>query len=145
MTSQRLLSIRNADLAKLQSQLAAAQSAAKAATTTAPPPAPAPEAAAPAPAASAPPEPATRRQRAGTGFRANRGSRFRACRRRQWRGRLGARVKHRPHMVPVAVEESNGSILGLVRSIGGRWLALVAVIAAFFGLRALARAPPVQL
>ncbi len=57
--SQRLLSIRNADLAKLQLQLAAAQSAAKPGAAAAPPepaPAPAPVAATSAPAVSPPAE-----------------------------------------------------------------------------------------
>ena len=138
--AQRLLSIRNADLAKLQLQLAAAQSAARAATTTAPPPAPAPEAAtpAPAPAASAPPEPtpavASTPEQNPTATEAAASAPAAVD---NGAAASAPVVKHRPHMVPVAVEQSNGSILGLVRQYWWALLALVAVIAAFFGLRAL--------
>ena len=134
--AQRLLSIRNADLAKLQLQLAAAQSAAKAATTQRrprhprrrlrhplPPPArlrsrhspPAPPEQASAPTEAAVPRlpPATMVAAASAPV-----------------------VKHRPHMFRWPLKKA-GSILGLVRQYWWALLALVAVIAAFFGLRAL--------
>ena len=117
--SQRLLAVRNADLAKLQAQLAAAQGAAKPNAAPAPAPAPAPSAtpeATPAPA-SAPETQASAPVSADSG------------------APVSSAPKHRPHATPVAVEQNGSSILDTVLQYWWLLAALVVAIAAFLGFR----------
>jgi pilus assembly protein FimV len=128
--SQRLLALRNADLAKLQAQLTAAQNAAKAGAA-APAPAPAPNAATPPPVAQpapaqAPPAPAaTADQNATPQPPAPAENAAPAT----------EPIKHKPHVTTVPVEPSP-SILDEVLQYWWALLALVIAAAAFFGLRA---------
>jgi pilus assembly protein FimV len=137
--SQRLLALRNDDLAKLQAQLAGAQAAVKAAATqpvTAAPPPPAPPAQPVPPAAASAPEvaaaPASTEALSSTATEAS------ASAPAQTEAAPSASsqpVKHRPQIVTVPVEQS-GSILDLLLQY---WWALAAVVVAvlgFFGLRA---------
>ena len=128
--SQRLLQLRNADLAKLQAQLAAAQLAAKSAAapvTTAPPPASAPVAAAAsapetttAPAAEAQSSAATQAQ---------------ASAPEETAAASSPPIKRHPHVVTVPVEQGP-SILGLLLQYWWALAAVVVAVLAFFGLRA---------
>jgi pilus assembly protein FimV len=139
--AQRLLSVRNADLAKLQSQLAAAQAAARsgaAAPAPAEAPAPPPTAAAPAPApatsapAEAAPAPASTADQSSAAV-AEQASAPSAA---ESSAAASAPVpKHRPQSITLPVEQNN-SILSLVLQYWWALLALVLAIAAFFGLRA---------
>ncbi len=118
--SQRLLAVRNADLAKLQSQLAAAQGAARAAAAAAAatPPAPAP---APAPASTAaetPPPVAAATPPAEAAAPA-----------------ASEPAKHKPTVIPVAADQG-GSIVDTLMQYWWALLAVLVAIAAFFGLRA---------
>jgi pilus assembly protein FimV len=128
--SQRLLSVRNADLAKLQAQLLAAQGASKPAAT-APPPAPAPSAAAPAPEVAPAPSsaaeqsPTVAEAPASTPVVADSGATASA-----------PPVRHRPHVVTVPVEQSSGSIVDMVLKYWWALAALIVAGAALFGLRA---------
>jgi pilus assembly protein FimV len=125
--SQRLLSVRNADLAKLQAQLLAAQAATRSAAATVPPPsAPAPAAApevasAPAEAAqssAASEAPAPAPVAADSGATAS-----------------APPVRHHPHVIPVPVEQSS-SIMDMLLKYWWALAALIVAIAAWFGLRA---------
>jgi pilus assembly protein FimV len=134
--SQRLLALRNADLAKLQAQLAAAQAAARAAApapaapsaapTPAPTPTPAP-AAAPETAAAPPAEPnaAPTEAQAPPPATAENGTATSA-----------PPVKHHPQVVAVPVDQGGTSVMGLLRQYWWALAALVAIIAAYLGLRA---------
>ncbi len=138
--SQRLLALRNADLAKLQAQLAAAQAAARsgpapasAAPTPTPTPTPAPSAApAPTETAAAPPPPpppaetsAPAEAQASAPATAD-----------NTEAASAPPVKHRPHIITAPVEQSSGSIMDLVKQYWWALALLVAAIAAFVGLRA---------
>jgi pilus assembly protein FimV len=123
--SQRLLAVRNADLAKLQAQLAAAQGAARSNAPT-PAPAPAPSAApeatpAPAPAPAAESSAAAEPQ-ASAPVSADNGA------------PAASAPVHRPHMVPIATEESP-SILDTVLKYWWLLAALVVAIVALLGFR----------
>jgi pilus assembly protein FimV len=124
--SQRLLAVRNADLAKLQAQLAAAQGAARSNAAPVPAPTAAPSAtpeATPAPAAppAAESSPAAEPQ-ASAPVSADTGA------------SASSAPRHRPHMVPVASEESP-SILDTVLKYWWALAALVIAIVAFLGFR----------
>ncbi len=134
--SQRLLSVRNADLAKLQAQLAAAQGMPKAAApVAAPTPAPAPAAAAaassPAPEVAAAPASAPDQGSAATAAEASEPAAAESS------AVASAPVKHRPHIVTAPVEQSGGSIFDLLRQYWWALAALVVAAAAFFGMRVL--------
>ena len=138
--SQRLLSLRNADLAKLQLQLAAAQSAAKsgaaaAAPTPAAEPTPAPAAATSAPVASAPAEAAPAAADQGSAAVAEQASAPAAA--DNTAAASAPVVKRVPHVITVPVEQANGSIFSLLLKFWWVLLALILAAAAFFGLRAL--------
>jgi pilus assembly protein FimV len=111
--SQRLLAVRNAELARLQSQLAAAQGAPR--STAAPAPAPAPEPAAAPEATPAPAAPPPAQSSAAAEPQAS-------------------APRHRPHIVPVAVAETP-SVLDTVLQYWWALAALVIAIAAFLGFR----------
>ncbi|HTV76674.1 MAG TPA: FimV/HubP family polar landmark protein [Steroidobacteraceae bacterium] len=129
--TQRLLALRNADLARLQAQLASAQSAARAnaapaaaptpAPTPAPAPAPAPEATPAAPpavsSAAVEPPPASVPESAETAPPA------------------ASAPKHRAHVVPVAVTQNGSPILDTVLKYWWALAALVVALIAFLGLR----------
>ncbi|MEJ0007472.1 MAG: FimV/HubP family polar landmark protein [Steroidobacteraceae bacterium] len=134
--SQRLLAVRNADLAKLQAQLAASQGTAKpAATAAAAPPPPAPVAAvpAPSPAPEAAPAPATPTDQgsAATEAQASAPAALDAG-----SAAASAPVKHRPHIITAPIEPSSPSILDLLKQWWWAIAVVVAAIAALFGLRA---------
>ena len=123
--SQRLLAVRNADMAKLQAQLAAAQGAAKAPAAV-PPPVPAP---APAPAAETAPPPAAVSSAAPEVPASAPVSADNAA-------PATSAPKHQVHTIPVATDQGGGSILDLVLK---WWWVLAAVVlaaAALLGLRA---------
>jgi pilus assembly protein FimV len=136
--SQRLLALRNADLAKLQAQLAAAQSAKSgAAPTPAPnaaptaPPTPAAPPAAPQTAAAPPATPPAEQSSAATEAQAS------APETTENPVVASAPpVKHHPHSIPPAVEQSSGSVMDLLRQYWWALGLLVLAIAAFLGLRA---------
>jgi len=133
--SQRLLSIRNADLAKLQAQLTAAQSGAKTAAA-APTPEPAPTATTPAPTTSPPPEaPATAASAPDQGSAATE-AQASAPAEEAAPAASAPVVKHRPQVITPAVEPSSTGIMGLVRQYWWALLLLVAAVGAFLGLRA---------
>ena len=138
--SQRLLSVRNADLAKLQLQLAAAQSAARSGAAAAPTPEPTP---APAAASSAPATPPPAETAPAAASAPDQGS---AAVAEQASGPAAAEpsaaasapvVKRKPHVITVPVEENNGSILSLLLHFWWVLLALILAAGAFFGLRVL--------
>ncbi|HEY6455075.1 MAG TPA: FimV/HubP family polar landmark protein [Steroidobacteraceae bacterium] len=121
--SQRLLSVRNADLAKLQAQLLAAQAEAKSAAAAVPPP-PAPAAAAPAPSSAAEQSSAATEAPTSAPLAADNGAPASA-----------PPVRHRAHVVPVAVQQSSG-IMDVLRKYWWVLAALIVAGAALFGLRA---------
>jgi pilus assembly protein FimV len=134
--SQRLLALRNADLAKLQAQLAAAQSAKtgappNAAPNAAPTPAPTPAAppAAPetaaAPAAAPPAEANSAPAEAPAAAPASPENTAAAS----------APVKHRPQIISPPVEQSS-SVMDLLRQYWWALALLLVAVAGFFGLRA---------
>jgi pilus assembly protein FimV len=130
--SQRLLALRNADLAKLQAQLAAAQSAKSAA---APAPAAPSEAPAPTPAPAAAPEtaaaPAAEQNSAPTEAQAPAPATAENA-----AAASAPPVKHTPQITSVPVGQGSSSVMGLLRQYWWALAALIAVIAAYFGLRA---------
>jgi pilus assembly protein FimV len=117
--SQRLLALRNADLAKLQAQLTAAQNAAKAAAAPAAAPAPA----TPAPAETPPAPAATAEQNATPPATAENAA-----------PAASEPVRHKAHVTTLPVEPSP-SILDQVLKYWWVLVALVIAAAAFFGLR----------
>ncbi|HEX3836914.1 MAG TPA: FimV/HubP family polar landmark protein [Steroidobacteraceae bacterium] len=124
--SQRLLSVRNADLAKLQEQLQAAQ-AGKSAAATVPPPA-----IAPAPVAAAPPAPSSAAEQAAPASEAPASTPVAT---ESAAPASAPPVRHRPHVVPVPVEQHSS----MVDTLAKYWWALAALIiagAALFGVRA---------
>jgi pilus assembly protein FimV len=126
--SQRLLALRNADLAKLQAQLTAAQNAAKAgaaAPAAAPTPATPPPAVQPAPAETPPPPAATADQNATPPPAPAENAAPTAS----------EPVKHKAHVTTVPLEPS-ASILDRMLQYWWVLVALVIAAAAFFGLRA---------
>jgi pilus assembly protein FimV len=131
--SQRLLSVRNADLAKLQAQLLAAQSGARSAAAPAPPAAaPAPAAPAPAETAQVPPAASSTAEESSAASEVPASAPLAAD-----NGAVASAppVKHRPHSIPVAVEQSSSIMDTLLKY----WWVLAALIvagAALFGLRA---------
>jgi pilus assembly protein FimV len=116
--SQRLLAVRNADLAKLQAQLAAAQGAARSNAAPAPEPAPAP---APSPSAAPEATPAPAAPPAAESSAATEPP-------------ASSAPKHRPHVILVPAEQSP-SILDTVLKYWWLLAALVIAIAAFLGVR----------
>jgi len=133
--SQRLLAVRNADLAKLQAQLAAAQ-AARAGVPPSAAPTPAPNATpTPAAPAAATPAPAAAPESAATPPPAEQAS-APAEAPPAAAAASAPVIKHRPHIITPPAEPAGNPILQLL---GQYWLALVGlvvVILAFFGLRA---------
>jgi len=123
--SQRLLAVRNADLAKLQTQLAAAQGAAKSNAVPAPAPAPAPSAAPEATPAPATP-PAAQSSAASEPQASAPVSAENAA-------PAASAPKHRPNVTAVPAE--NPSILDTVVKYWWALAGLVVLIAAFLGLR----------
>jgi pilus assembly protein FimV len=129
--SQRLLAVRNADLAKLQAQLAAAQGVAKANAVPAPTPAPTP-AAAPSAAPEATPAPTT--PPAAQSSAATEPQASAPVSAENVAPAAASAPKHRPHVIPVPVEQSP-SILDTVLKYWWALAALVVLIAGFLGLR----------
>ncbi len=132
--AQRLLALRNADLAKLQAQLAAAQSAksgAAPAPSAAPTPTPTPAAPSAAPEAAAAPAaaPPAEVNSAATEAPAS------APETAPGTAVASAPVKHHPHVISVP-EQSSSSIMDLLRQYWWALGLLVLALAAFFGLRA---------
>jgi pilus assembly protein FimV len=134
--SQRLLSVRNADLARLQAQLAAAQAAARpgtpaaAAPTPAPAPAAAPVAATPPPETAAPPA-----SPVGEGSAASEAPASAPAIVENSAPVASAPIKHHPKTITIPVEENNG-IVALLLQYWWALVALIVAIAAFFGFRA---------
>ena len=131
--SQRLLSVRNADLAKLQAQLLAAKGANPPAATPAPPPAAAPSAAAPVPAPEVTPAPSSAAESSSTVAEAPASTPVAAD---SGATASAPPVRHRPHVVTVPVEQSSGSIVDMLLKYWWALAALVVAGAALFGLRA---------
>ena len=125
--SQRLLAVRNADLAKLQEQLAAAQGAARSNAAPAPAPAPTPSAAPEAtPAQTAAPaaeSSAATESQASAPVSADNGA------------PESSAPKHRPYVVPVATDQGGASVLDTVLQYWWLLAALVVAIVAFLGFR----------
>ncbi|HEY1900632.1 MAG TPA: FimV/HubP family polar landmark protein [Steroidobacteraceae bacterium] len=117
--SQRLLAVRNAELAKLQAQLAAARSSATPAPAPAPVPTPAPatspNVAANSSPSAAPAAPPTAENVPPVASQP---------------------IKHRVRVVPVPTERSGNSILDLLRQYWWALVALLIAAALFLGLRA---------
>ena len=124
--AQRLLAVRNADLAKLQSQLAAAQGAARSNAAPAPTPAPAAAPVATPEATPAPVNPPAAESSAEPQPSAPASAENSAP--------ASSAPRHRPHMIPVATEASP-SILDTVLKYWWALAALVVAIVALLGLR----------
>jgi len=124
--SQRLLAVRNADLAKLQAQLSAEQGVAKSNAVPAPAPAPAPSAA--PEATPVPATPPAAESSAATEPQAS------APVSAENSAPAASAPKHRPHVILVPAEQSP-SILDTVLKYWWALAGLVVLIAAFLGLR----------